>query len=69
MSHLKALSSLLQNVMEVHRQLPNVIRKFRVPLRMFNHLDFTWGRGANYLVYRDVLTFLKKHEEDALTGH
>ena len=69
MSHFKALSSLLQNVMKVYRKLPNVIRKFRVPLKMFNHLDFIWGRGANYLVYRDVLTFLKKHEEDAQTGY
>jgi pimeloyl-ACP methyl ester carboxylesterase len=59
----------VKNVMEIYRQLPNVIRKFRVPHRMFNHLDFIWGRSANYLVYRDVLAFLKKHEMDARTGH
>jgi len=54
---------------KLYRELPNVLHKYRVPYKMFNHLDFIWGRSANYLVYRDVITLLKKHEEDARTGH
>jgi hypothetical protein len=64
-----AVIVLLQNVHKICRDLPNVIRKYRVPLSTFNHLDFIWGKDANSLVYADVITFLKKHEHDATTEH
>ncbi|XP_021937203.1 lipase 1-like isoform X2 [Zootermopsis nevadensis] len=55
------------NVNKVYNALPNVIGKFRVPLKTFNHLDFMWGKDAKTLVFKDVLTIMKKYEKDSKT--
>jgi len=55
---------MFQNVNKVFNALPKVIGKFRVPLKTFNHLDFMWGKDANSLVFRDVITIMKNYKDD-----
>lgn len=42
-------------------ELPNLIRKFRVPLASFNHLDFLWAINADTLLYNDIMTLMSKY--------
>lgn len=36
-------------------KLPNVIKKYLVPHKQFNHIDFLWGKDAPTLVYDEIL--------------
>ncbi|KDR18742.1 hypothetical protein L798_07396, partial [Zootermopsis nevadensis] len=49
------------DVLLLHKQLPNPIGYFRVPLREFNHLDFLWGKDVRTLVYDYILELMSKY--------
>uniref|UniRef100_A0A8D8Z601 Lipase n=1 Tax=Cacopsylla melanoneura TaxID=428564 RepID=A0A8D8Z601_9HEMI len=50
-----------EDVDVLSRKLPNVIGKFRVPLKRFNHLDFMWAIDVKTLLYDDVVKVLRKY--------
>lgn len=51
-----------KNVKFIAEKLPNLIGLFRVPFKMFNHIDFMWGNDARYLVYSQALKILNKYK-------
>ena len=44
-----------QDVDELSTKLPNLLGKFLVPLKAFNHLDYLWAIDADTLVYKTVI--------------
>ncbi|KAL1460139.1 hypothetical protein WDU94_012077 [Cyamophila willieti] len=39
-------------------RLPNVIRFYKVPYRLFNHGDFLWAKDAYRLLYKDIIILI-----------
>ncbi|KAI5703784.1 hypothetical protein M8J75_016203 [Diaphorina citri] len=50
-----------EDVDVLSRKLPNVVGKYKVPLKRFNHLDFMWAIDVKKLLYDDVVRVLHKY--------
>lgn len=50
--------SLLQDVILLKDQLPNVVASYRIDKHLFNHMDFIWGSEARTEVFDFVLEVL-----------
>ncbi|XP_049938989.1 lipase 3-like [Schistocerca serialis cubense] len=55
-----------QDIDRLYTQLGNAKRKFKVAYEKFNHLDFTYGKDAYDLVYKQVLDLMHKYEQGDL---
>lgn len=44
------------------KSLPNVIHKYLVPHKKFNHVDFLWGINAPSLLYNEIVRTMKLSE-------
>lgn len=53
----------VRDVEELHQALPNVVGKFLVPDRRFNHLDFVWAMDVERLLYSRVFRLMRLAEE------
>ncbi|XP_071452980.1 lipase 3-like [Hetaerina americana] len=51
----------VDDVEELHSKLPNVIQKFDVNDKKFNHLDFLWAIDVKELVYDNIMALMEKH--------
>lgn len=47
------------DVEKLRRALPNVVGKYLVDFRQFNHIDFTWAVDARELVYSKVISLMR----------
>uniref|UniRef100_A0A182TAR7 Lipase n=1 Tax=Anopheles maculatus TaxID=74869 RepID=A0A182TAR7_9DIPT len=45
----------------LYRELPNVVKRYLVPLPAFNHLDFVWAINVRSLLYNELLADLKAY--------
>lgn len=50
----------IKDTEKLMNSLPNVVHKYLVPNRKFNHVDFTWGINAPSLLYNEVMRKIKK---------
>jgi hypothetical protein len=46
--------------MRLVKRLPNVIGVFRVPYKMFNHIDYLWGNDAKKILYKDIVHLMNR---------
>jgi hypothetical protein len=46
---------------KLSEKLPNLLGKFQVPLKSFNHLDFLWAIDVESLVYDKVIGFIESY--------
>jgi hypothetical protein len=42
-------------------KVPNLVRKYHVPLETFNHLDYLWAIDVDKLVYNNVIELLENY--------
>lgn len=47
------------DVDQLGKEISNLIGKFRVPMKEFNHLDFMWGIDAKTLIYNRVMNLIE----------
>jgi len=47
-----------QDVDQLASKLPNLVGKYLVPLREFNHIDYVWAIDADTLVYKPMISKL-----------
>uniref|UniRef100_A0A182FR21 Uncharacterized protein n=2 Tax=Anopheles albimanus TaxID=7167 RepID=A0A182FR21_ANOAL len=45
----------------LYRELPNVVKRYLVPLPAFNHLDFVWAINVRPLLYNELLADLRAY--------
>uniref|UniRef100_A0A182UBJ7 Uncharacterized protein n=1 Tax=Anopheles melas TaxID=34690 RepID=A0A182UBJ7_9DIPT len=45
----------------LYRELPNVVKRYLVPLPAFNHLDFVWAINVRALLYNELLADLRAY--------
>uniref|UniRef100_A0A182P818 Potential DNA-binding domain-containing protein n=1 Tax=Anopheles epiroticus TaxID=199890 RepID=A0A182P818_9DIPT len=45
----------------LYRELPNVVKRYLVPLPAFNHLDFVWAINVRSLLYNELLADLRAY--------
>lgn len=45
----------------LQKGLTSVVESYKVPYKPWTHLDFIFGIDANYYVYPEVLTVLRKY--------
>lgn len=50
----------VKDVDELAGKLGNVVGKFRVPDPKFNHLDYTYAKDADTLLYNRVISFIER---------
>ncbi|KAH8282129.1 hypothetical protein KR054_005724 [Drosophila jambulina] len=55
-----------EDVEMLYSRLPNVVTKFLVADKEFNHLDFIWGIDARTLLWDQMLENMKSHENSVL---
>ena len=48
-----------KDVEKLVKSLPNVVHKYLVPHKQFNHIDFTWGIDAPFLVFDEIMSIMK----------
>lgn len=51
---------IVQDVLKLARQLPNLIGVNRVPYKSFNHIDYLWATNADSLLYNDIINLMRK---------
>ncbi|XP_054257102.1 lipase 1-like [Macrosteles quadrilineatus] len=49
-----------KDVMKLVKKLPNVIGVFKVPYKMFNHIDYLWGNNAKTILYKDIIHLMNR---------
>jgi len=55
-----------EDVEMLHRELPNVVEKYLVKDKEFNHLDFIWGIDARELLWDRMLENMRNHENSVI---
>lgn len=50
----------VKGVLQLAKSLPNLVGLHAIPLKTFNHFDFTWGLDANRLLYDDIVRELNE---------
>nr|XP_018897743.1 PREDICTED: lipase 1-like [Bemisia tabaci] len=45
-------------------KLPNLIGKFKVPFKNFNHVDYLWARDGRKLLYNQIMGIMNKHRSE-----
>lgn len=51
--------SVVDDIVKLQKQLPNVIKNYLVPHEKFNHADFVLGISAPHLVYDEIMKTIK----------
>lgn len=51
---------MFQGVLQLAKSLPNLVGLHAIPLKTFNHFDFTWGLDANRLLYDYIVKEMKE---------
>lgn len=49
-----------EDVEKLANELPRLEEKYKVPMEMFNHIDFMFAVDAPTLVYQPTINYLKK---------
>ncbi|XP_011066183.1 PREDICTED: lipase 3-like [Acromyrmex echinatior] len=55
------------NVLEIYKQLPNVILLEENPYKLFNHLDFLWAIDGKTLIYDRLIKLLQEFDNQERT--
>lgn len=51
-----------EDVALLYADLPNVVRKYMVPLPAFNHMDFVWAINVRHWVYNSMISHMRQME-------
>lgn len=51
-----------QDVTQLYRSLPNAIIHYKVPDKSFGHLDFLWAMEAPQILYKRVISIMKRYK-------
>ena len=62
-SYAQLLFFISQATTRIAARLPNVVYNRPVPYKNFNHIDFTYGIDAKYLVYDTILQLMQMYWE------
>eukprot|EP00092_Neocalanus_flemingeri_P010625 GFUD01011447.1.p1 GENE.GFUD01011447.1~~GFUD01011447.1.p1 ORF type:complete len:260 (-),score=61.54 GFUD01011447.1:51-830(-) len=48
------------DVRQLAASLPNLVASYQVPFHTWNHLDFLWGKSADFLLYRPAIKVINQ---------
>ncbi|XP_025261729.1 lipase 3-like [Camponotus floridanus] len=60
--------TLKSNVLQLYKQLPNVILLEEIPYRLFTHMDFLWSIDGKALLYDRVIEVMQEFESGSNTS-
>lgn len=55
----------MKDVQKLVKALPNVIKKYLIPHKKFNHTDFIWGKDVSRLLYDEIIATMKAIAESS----
>lgn len=58
--------AVVKDTQKLARSLPNVVLNYLVPHKKFNHVDFTWGIDAPFLLYDEIMRTMKQGDIDTI---
>lgn len=51
--------AVVKDVEKLVKVLPNVVKKYVIPHKKFNHTDFIWGKDVTRLLYDIIIKIMK----------